>query len=81
MGSQKLQVGQLIELREYSHGFEYAVLPPGGAGQEVLEVGPDYVVVKGEDPVTWVRYPCYLLRERPTAATAALASTPPAEAA
>jgi hypothetical protein len=69
-----LEVGQLIELREQGHGFEYTVVPPGGVGQEVLEVGPDFVVVKGDEAVAWVRYPVYLLHPKvgnPPAAAAA----------
>lgn len=68
----KLQVGQLVEMKEYSHGFECVLVAPGETGQEILEVGHDYIVVKGNDLVAWVRYPCYLLRFKE-------AAPPPAE--
>jgi hypothetical protein len=64
MLSEKLQVGQVIELRERGNGFEFAVVQPGEPGHEVLEVGPEYVVIKGDDNTAWVRYPAYLLRPR-----------------
>jgi len=74
MVPQNLQVGQLIELKELSHGFEFAVAPPEGPGQEVLEVGSDYIVVKGDESVAWVRYPSYLLRAKVIAPPPAAAS-------
>jgi hypothetical protein len=73
MGPTTLQVGQFIELKEAGHAFECTVVPPDGSGQEILEVGKDFVVLKGDETVSWVRYPLYMLRFRET--------TPPASAA
>jgi hypothetical protein len=66
MVSQKLQVGQFVELKEWGHGFECTIVPPGGTGHEIMEVGSDYIVVKGDETVAWVRYPIYMLRFRET---------------
>jgi hypothetical protein len=63
MNAEKIKVGDRLLLREHGHGFKYAVLPPGVEGQEVIEVGSDFVLLRGADGADWVRYPAFLLSE------------------
>jgi hypothetical protein len=57
----KLQVGQTVRLDEQAGGYHIAVLPPGGPGYAVVEVGREHVVF--EDTVAGMRTqrPLYLI--------------------
>ncbi len=69
MDAGKIRVGDRLLLKEHGHGFVYAVLPPGAdGGQEVLEVGRDLVVLRGEGGSDQARYPAFLLSEGARAA-------------
>lgn len=72
MKPEKIKVGDRLLLKEHGHGFEYAVLPPGVEGQEVIEVGSDFVLLRGTDGADRVRYPAFLLSEGAQAASASV---------
>jgi hypothetical protein len=58
-----IRVGQHLSLREGTGlCLEFTILPPGEPGREVLEVGEDHVVLRGEGPATRSRYAKYLLK-------------------
>jgi hypothetical protein len=62
----KVRPGNHVLLQEAGFGYEYRILPDGKNGREVVEVGLDYVVLRGEGDVLTIRIPAYLLTELPT---------------
>jgi hypothetical protein len=61
----KVRPGDHVLLLEAGFGYEYRILPDGENDREVLEVGLDYVVLRGEGDVLTIRIPAYLLTELP----------------
>ena len=63
-----LQVGQVVAVREHrTFGVVVAVVPAGELGLEVVEVGPDCLVLADSAAGTRTRIPWYLVNVDPGA--------------
>jgi hypothetical protein len=68
--AKSLQVGHTVRLEEQAGGYHIAVLPPGGTGYAVVEVGREHVVFEDAAGIR-TQLPLYLVASVALAATAA----------
>lgn len=57
-----IQMGQKVSVKELEHGCELTLLPADQAGQTVIEVARDYLLLEDGSAEVQTRIPTYLVK-------------------